>query len=76
VFTITNIAMGDEGLQISYVREADVDTNSGISEMRSVNVPYAILDQSLLNELNEAALAIIEEARVIRMQPADALRRD
>jgi hypothetical protein len=69
---IQNIANTNDGLQITYIEEADIHTDSGIMTARIVDIPHPSLPQDLLDELIEAAERIVDHARVVQRHPVES----
>lgn len=70
---LQNVINTNDGLQITYIREDDIDTRSGIMEARTIDIPHEVLDPRLLADLVDAVEQIIEEVRVLRRLPQAAL---
>lgn len=66
---LQSVILTNEGVQIMYVEESDNHSESGVMEARALDIPHEVLPQVLLDDLVEAAQAIVEEARVLRRQP-------
>lgn len=72
--TLMSIQFGDDGVQITYVEEHGIDKATGIAELKVLEIPHTVLDTAFLTDLQEAGLAIIEEARVLRRHPEERFR--
>ena len=66
---LQNIINTNDSLQITFVREEDIDTQSGVMEGRVLDIPHAALDQRLMDELIDVVEQLIDEARVLRRRP-------
>lgn len=67
--TIQSIAFGDGGIQITYVEENGIDRESGIAEIKILEIPHGAIPEEYVTELVEDAHQIIEEARVVLRKP-------
>lgn len=68
---VNQIDIGTEVVQISYVEERDAQPEHGIIEVRTLVVPTAHVDAEL-DELLDAARALIDQAQLVRRQPAES----
>jgi hypothetical protein len=68
---IHQVTFTNEGLTIAYVNENDQDADTGITEVRVLEIPHAVLSPALLEDLVDSVLTIVEEARVLRRHPAE-----
>lgn len=66
---LQNVINTNDSLQVTYVREDDIDQRSGIMEARTVDIPHGILDPRLMADLVDSVEQIIEEVRVLRRLP-------
>lgn len=71
---IQSIVMTNDVVQLTYLEEAGVNTDTGIVEARVLEIPHAVLPQALIDDLVDSAHSIIDEARVRNRQPADSFR--
>ena len=71
---LQGVAITNDGVQIAYVQEADIHTDSGIMESRTIDIPHESLPQALLEDLIDSAMQIIDHARVVRRNPTDEYR--
>lgn len=69
---LQTIVNSNESLQITYVDEADIHTDTGIMTARTVDIPHAALPQALLDDLVDSATQILDHARVVQRQPIDS----
>lgn len=69
VIRLQNIINTNDSLQVTYIREEDIDQNTGIMEARTIDFPHGALDQRLMDELLDVVHQIIDEARVLRRRP-------
>lgn len=66
---LQNVINTNDSLQITYINEADIDSQSGIMEARTLDIPHAVLDPRLMADLVDSVEQIIEEGRVLRRRP-------
>jgi hypothetical protein len=64
----------NDGLQITYIEDADIHQGSGVMMARTVDIPHAVLPQALLDEIIDSALQVIEFARVTIREPVEQFR--
>lgn len=69
---LQNVVNTNDSLQITYIEETDIHTDSGIMTARIIDIPHPTLPQDLLDELVEAAERIIDHARVVQRQPIES----
>jgi hypothetical protein len=60
------------GLEITYLEEADVDAPTGITEIRTLQIPHEQLDSVLLEELFDSIIQVIDDARTRVRRPDDS----
>lgn len=72
--SIQTVVFGDQGVQITYIEEKGVDRDTGIAEIVTLEVPHEVLPTPLLEDIVDAAEAIIDEARVMRRRPAEQFK--
>lgn len=60
------------GLEITYLEEADIHPQTGINELRILQVPHEQLDNVLLDDLFDSVIQIVEDARTRRRAPVDS----
>lgn len=68
---IESIVNSANGLEISYAEEQDIDYNAGIIESRTMRIAHENIDPGLIENLIDAIVQILEEARVHRHRVAD-----
>lgn len=66
---LQNIINTNDSLQVTFINEADIDTQSGIMEARTLDIPHGALDPRLMAELVDWVEQLVEEARVLRRRP-------
>jgi hypothetical protein len=71
---VQSIVNTNDGLQLTYILEADIHEQSGIMTARTVDIPHAVLPQHLLDELVDIAHQIIDHARVVQREPEEQFR--
>lgn len=72
--SIQTVVFGDQGVQITYIEEKGVDRDTGIAEIVTLEVPHEVLPTPLLEDIVDAAEAIIDEARVMRRRPVEQFK--
>lgn len=70
---LQNVINTNESLQVTYIREDDIDSRTGIMEARTLDIPHEVLDPRLIADLIDAVEQIIEEVRVLRRLPEPSL---
>lgn len=70
---IQHISFDPEGVEISFLEEDDVKHN-GLRLYRTAIVPRNLVGAEL-QELEDAALALLDQVEVARRQPADSFSR-
>lgn len=71
---LQSIINTNEGVQLTYILEADIHDASGVMTARTVDIPHAVLPQHLLDELVDVAHQIVEHARVVQREPVEQFR--
>jgi hypothetical protein len=71
---LQQIAVTNEYVSVTYVEEAEIHLDSGIIEARNIEIPHDVLPQSLLDELIDCAVQIIDHARAVRRMPVGEFR--
>ena len=66
--SITNTA---DGIEISYAREEDIDYDAGVIESRTLRVAHSSIPQDVMEQLVDAAVQVLEAARIQRHRVAD-----
>lgn len=61
----------NDSVQITYLEEADIDTQTGIMEARVLDVPHAVIPQEHMDDLVDSVEQILDVARVARRRPVD-----
>lgn len=73
---IQAIYFTSEGAQITYVEERDVHTASGIIGSRSIDIPHAVIPDTMYADLTDSVQQILDHALIIQRQPVDEFRAD
>jgi hypothetical protein len=68
---LQSIVNTNDSLQISFLEEADIDTQTGIMEARVLDVPHAVIPQEHMDDLVDSVEQILEVARVARRRPVE-----
>lgn len=71
---LQSVVLTNEGMQVMYLDEADIHTDTGVMEAHALDIPHAVLPDDLLAELVEAAETIVEHIRVLNRQPLDSFK--
>lgn len=71
---IQAIYFTSEGVQIAYLEETDVHTDSGIVVTRSADIPHAVIPQSMYEDLTDSVQQILDHALTIVRAPVDQYR--
>lgn len=72
---VQSVINTNHGMQITYVEEADIDTDTGIVVARTLEIPHEVLDQVLVDDLTDWVVQVVDAARVLRHQPRPDLVR-
>lgn len=68
---IQQVAFTNSSVQITYIEEADVHSDSGIIKASTLDIPHECIPNALFAELQEAIHDVIEQARVTMRKPVD-----
>lgn len=71
---IQNVAFINEGLQITYLEDRDIDEQSGIVEVRVLSIPHSSITNELMSDLEDSVQQIIDAASVARRRPVASFR--